>query len=218
MTRRCARGATEGFAVQPSWNGVAYERAQTALRLVDSEPALAPRALLSRLVGLRRGGQARRVLVPSGAVTPKGWAELNEAQSEAVRRSLQQAVTTVQGPPGCGKTKVIAAVCYHAVQRGRGQVLVCAPSNTAVTRVAEVLLGMGLKVLRLFTRARDTDMLALPEAMQLATHAREVETEAAIAVRGLLTLKEELGLTGADASLLQKLQDVIVSGSSMTTQ
>lgn len=43
----------------------------------------------------------------------------------------------IQGPPGTGITVTSAALVYHMAKQGQGQVLVCAPSNVAMDRLAK---------------------------------------------------------------------------------
>jgi hypothetical protein len=62
-------------------------------------------------------------------------------QTEAVNRALGQAFSLVQGPPDCGKTKVIAAMVVHMLKLCPGQkILVCATSNAAVQNLAAALV------------------------------------------------------------------------------
>lgn len=75
-----------------------------------------------------------------------GLPPLNDFQEAAVRASLERPVSLVQGPPGTGKTVTCAALVYSLARAGRGQVLVCAPSNIAVDQLAAKLHATGLKV------------------------------------------------------------------------
>lgn len=79
---------------------------------------------------------------------------LNEFQRQAVRSALAaQDIALVHGPPGTGKTTVLAEVIQQTVAQGKS-VLATAPSNIAVDNMLEKLLDAGLKVVRLGHPAR----------------------------------------------------------------
>ena len=58
----------EGYTARPAWNGTAFERMQTALKLADVEPTAVARAIVAQLVGTPRGEETRRVRLPTGSV------------------------------------------------------------------------------------------------------------------------------------------------------
>ena len=65
---------------------------------------------------------------------------LNTSQVMAVHEALRKPLTMIQGPPGTGKTVTSATIVYHLVKLYTSQVLVCAPSNTAVDHLCEKVL------------------------------------------------------------------------------
>jgi regulator of nonsense transcripts 1 len=84
------------------------------------------------------------------------------AQTEAVNRVLSQPVTLIQGPPGCGKTKVISAIVVHLLAQpctASQKILVCGTSNAAVRNLVRALLpamtGINRKLLWLAINAQD---------------------------------------------------------------
>jgi len=80
--------------------------------------------------------------------------DLNEWQREAVGRAFAaQDASIVHGPPGTGKTTVLAEIIQQAVRRGQ-RVLASAPSNIAVDNLLEKLWPAGLKTVRLGHPAR----------------------------------------------------------------
>ncbi len=84
---------------------------------------------------------------------------LNLSQNKAVRHILAaEDVALIQGPPGTGKTTTIVQAIRLSLQKEK-QILVCAPSNTAVDVLAEKLLNEGLKVLRIGHPARVDETL-----------------------------------------------------------
>ena len=82
-----------------------------------------------------------------------GLEALNDEQREAVQRALAaEDVFCVHGPPGTGKSTVLAAVARAAV--GQGQLLCTAASNAAVDHLLELCLAEGLRALRIGHPAR----------------------------------------------------------------
>ncbi|KAL3982997.1 AAA domain family protein [Acanthocheilonema viteae] len=65
---------------------------------------------------------------------------LNEDQRRAVAAALNKSrpIVTIHGPPGTGKTAVIAEIVVEAVSR-KQKVLICAPSNVAVNNIVSRL-------------------------------------------------------------------------------
>jgi ATP-dependent RNA/DNA helicase IGHMBP2 len=79
---------------------------------------------------------------------------LNPAQNQALARVMQaDDLALIHGPPGTGKTTTLVA-CIEAVLATRQQVLVCAPSNTAVDLLTRALGTRGRRVVRLGHPAR----------------------------------------------------------------
>lgn len=84
---------------------------------------------------------------------------LNLSQARAVRHALSVAdAGVIHGPPGTGKTTSLVAA-IRLTLRNESQVLVCAPTNSAVDLLAEKLTAQGLDVLRLGHPARISDPL-----------------------------------------------------------
>ena len=88
--------------------------------------------------------------------------KLNLYQQEAINRSLSDTpLFLIQGPPGTGKTMTLTALLYVIVQLLRSgksvgkQILVCAPSNTAVDHLAEGLVKNKVGVCRIYSKARE---------------------------------------------------------------
>ena len=67
---------------------------------------------------------------------------LNEPQKSAVRKMVSAPdVCLLQGPPGSGKTKVIAEAIYQFVSQNK-RVLVASQANLAVNNVLEHLISL----------------------------------------------------------------------------
>lgn len=85
--------------------------------------------------------------------------QLNLSQNRAVRHILSaNDVAVVHGPPGTGKTTTIVQAIRLVLQTER-QVLVCAPTNTAVDLITEKLIEQGVNVLRVGHPARISEGL-----------------------------------------------------------
>ncbi len=84
---------------------------------------------------------------------------LNLSQNKAIRKALSaKDVAVIHGPPGTGKTTTLVHAILKCVQT-ENQVLVCAPTNTAVDLLSEKLNELGLNVLRLGHPARISEEL-----------------------------------------------------------
>ncbi len=84
---------------------------------------------------------------------------LNESQKNAVQNILQaQDIAIIHGPPGTGKTTTLVAAIVETLKSER-QIMVCAPSNTAVDWLTEKLHAQNVKVTRLGHPARVSDTL-----------------------------------------------------------
>ncbi|MES2730600.1 MAG: AAA domain-containing protein [Bacteroidota bacterium] len=79
---------------------------------------------------------------------------LNTSQNEAVTNVLAaEDVAIIHGPPGTGKTTTLIAAILQTLKDEK-QVLVCAPSNTAVDLLTERLAQLGVEVLRMGNPSR----------------------------------------------------------------
>ena len=80
---------------------------------------------------------------------------LNSSQQQAVHNILSaQELAIVHGPPGTGKTTTLVQAIKALIHQNHQQVLVVAPSNTAVDLLSEKLAAQGLKVIRVGNPAR----------------------------------------------------------------
>ena len=130
-----------------------YRRMRQALERAQRLSGGATARLRDCLIGLE---------APESSALPElEWfdASLNEWQRLAVRRALAaDPVALVHGPPGTGKTTVLAEVVRQAAAAGL-RVLASAPSNVAVDNMLEKLLASGLRVVRLGHPARTLESL-----------------------------------------------------------
>jgi Rad3-related DNA helicase len=65
----------------------------------------------------------------------------SDSQKEAIIMALRERLANIHGPPGCGKTLVLAAIVANWMKDPKKvpRILVCAPSNTAADFIAERL-------------------------------------------------------------------------------
>ncbi|RFM26389.1 AAA domain-containing protein [Deminuibacter soli] len=91
---------------------------------------------------------------------PAVFPKLNTWQQAAVNKILTASdVAVVHGPPGTGKTTTLVQAIKALIEQDRKQVLVVAPSNTAVDLLSEKLFNEGLNVLRVGNPARVSEHL-----------------------------------------------------------
>lgn len=84
---------------------------------------------------------------------------LNLSQNRAIRHALSaNDIAVIHGPPGTGKTTTLVQAIRLTLQTEK-QVLVCAPTNTAVDLLTEKLLEQGVNVLRVGHPARISEEL-----------------------------------------------------------
>jgi len=100
-------------------------------------------------------------------------AKLNTMQNAAVNKILSaNELAIVHGPPGTGKTTTLVQAIKELSKQEGKQILVVAPSNTAVDLLSEKLSDEGLNVLRVGNPARVSEkLLSLTLDSKMAAHA-----------------------------------------------
>jgi DNA replication ATP-dependent helicase Dna2 len=120
---------------------------------------------------------------PSREHHPVGGRALNERQQQALEQALRmEDYLLIQGPPGSGKTTLIAALVRELVGQGR-RLLLAAGTNTAVDTMCTVLVqcGLGDRLLRLGAPGRVAPAvrghhpLAIARDKDLDAHLRRID-------------------------------------------
>jgi hypothetical protein len=140
---------------------VVYRRAATALDYLEKAADSEIRAVI--LGDKRKTTTQGTTLISDASFTfPEAEFAATPVQTEAVNRGLAQSVTLIQGPPGCGKTAVIAAFAVHLLATAKDakhRILVCGTSNVSVENLVRVVvpaaMGAGKKAVWLATKTQD---------------------------------------------------------------
>ncbi len=113
------------------------------------------------------------------------YPDLNASQNRALAQiGKAEDIAIIHGPPGTGKTTTIVKAIQACVKT-TSQVLVCAPSNTAVDLLSQKLVEQGVKVVRLghparvneqlFNHTLDAQITAHPDYKQLKQTRKQVQ-------------------------------------------
>ena len=85
--------------------------------------------------------------------------KLNESQKQAINNCFKNKLTLIKGPPGTGKSTVLAILAYHLVKLRKSKndkILICAPSNRAVDNISFILQKIKkLKFVRVLSMERE---------------------------------------------------------------
>ena len=97
--------------------------------------------------------------------------KLNESQNNALNGLVDnKLVSIIHGPPGTGKTTTIVEAVKELIKR-MNNLLLCAPSNTAVDLLTERLANEGVSVLRIGNISRvNEELLMHTLEAKLGTH------------------------------------------------
>ena len=110
-------------------------------------------------------------------VIPYTNSRLNRLQQESLNQILSaRELAIVHGPPGTGKTTTLVQAIKALIKQDGKQILVVAPSNTAVDLLTEKLADEGLNVLRVGNPARVSDkLMSLTLDSQTSAHSSTKE-------------------------------------------
>ncbi|MCS3798636.1 AAA domain-containing protein [Niastella sp. OAS944] len=149
-----------------------YDEMQSACKLAST---LAEKPAEGRLIQILTGNKKPAFETSAPAVIPS----LNISQQAAVNKILAaNDLAIVHGPPGTGKTTTLVQAIKAMIKRDNQQILVVAPSNTAVDLLSEKLSDEGLNVLRVGNPARVSERLfSLTLDYKMAEHSHTKETK-----------------------------------------
>ncbi|NCD70008.1 AAA domain-containing protein [Mucilaginibacter agri] len=148
-----------------------YDEMQNALKLGS---LLADKPAEGKLIQILTGGKQPSFRSETGFTKPTG---LNPSQQRAIEKIIAaNDLAVVHGPPGTGKTTTLVQAIKALWGQNSKQILVVAPSNTAVDLLSEKLAGEGMNVLRIGNPARVSDRLtSLTLDSKMADHAMTKE-------------------------------------------
>lgn len=142
-----------------------YDEMQKALKLASAKQETPDGKLIRILTGETS---------PSFTDEPVNYnpERLNISQQSAVSKIMTaKDLAIVHGPPGTGKTTTLLKAIKTLVLENKEQILVVAPSNTAVDLLSESLHNEGLNVLRIGNPARvSANLMALTLDSKIAAH------------------------------------------------
>jgi len=137
-------------------------------------------ALKSAMLIADKKEEGRLVKILTGGLSPSfnelrfaySISSLNTVQQQAVDKILAATdLAIVHGPPGTGKTTTLVQAIKALIKQDHQQILVVAPSNTAVDLLSEKLADEGLNVLRVGNPARVSErLMALTLDSKMADH------------------------------------------------
>jgi ATP-dependent RNA/DNA helicase IGHMBP2 len=143
-----------------------YDEMQNALKLASS---ISDKPAEGRLIQILTGQKVPVFTDVENHYTVTG---LNDSQQIAVDKIIAaQDMAIVHGPPGTGKTTTLTQAIKTLINNDKKQILVVAPSNTAVDLLSEKLTEAGLNVLRIGNPARVSERLMnLTLDSKISTH------------------------------------------------
>jgi len=157
-----------------------YDEMQNACKLAMT---LAEKPAEGRLIQILTGEKTpafengTSVQNSPSTVGGRGEASLNSSQKAAVNKILEATdLAIVHGPPGTGKTTTLVQAIKAMIKKDNQQILVVAPSNTAVDLLSEKLSDEGLNILRVGNPARVSErLLSLTLDYKMAEHSHMKE-------------------------------------------
>ena len=190
------------------WKSTSFDRMQKAMRKFAVDDSSVSGYLYHRILG--HDVKEQLLSLPNGLpgmYSVPGLPDLNHSQIDAVRQVLERPLSLIQGPPGTGKTVTSASIVYHLAKRGKGQVLVVAPSNVAVDQLTEKIHATGVRVVRVQAKSRENLESSSVTALSLHAMIEELGTSDSKELCRLMKKKEDnLHLGNSDMRKLIKLR------------
>jgi regulator of nonsense transcripts 1 len=143
------------YNIEFVWKGTSFKRMLDGLfAFVNDENSVSP-YIYSKILGHNVEEKKFKFSI-SKELNVKGLPKLNHSQKEGIEKAINTPLFLIQGPPGTGKTVTSAAIVYHLANLNVGKVLVCAPSNIAADQLSEKIEKIGLKVVRVCAKSRES--------------------------------------------------------------
>ena len=143
------------FTIEFVWKGTSFKRMLDGLYIFVNEENSVSNYIYSKILGHTVDEKKFNYNIPKD-LSVKGLPKLNYFQTLGIKKALTTPLFLIQGPPGTGKTVTSAAIVYHLVNLKVGKVLVCAPSNIAADQLSEKIEKIGLNVIRVCAKSRES--------------------------------------------------------------
>jgi len=151
---------SNGFSVEFVWNSVTFDRMIKGIRKFVNDHNSISLTLYETILGKRKDSPKQKLCYEQRLISHPSLPMLNEFQREAVEHALNNSITLIQGPPGTGKSLTIASIVLQLIQiknnSRKKKTLVCAPSNNTVDHLTKMMDDLGIKVVRLYSKSRET--------------------------------------------------------------
>ncbi|KAL0226853.1 hypothetical protein P9112_014177 [Eukaryota sp. TZLM1-RC] len=174
-----------GFSVDFIWKSTSFDRMLKALSKLSRDQKSVSKNIKQMLLG--HPAQCEPAVAKGNlpqVMSAPHLPELNPSQQQAVKTVLTSAqpISMIQGPPGTGKSVTSATIVYYLTQelarnaKKNTMIMVCAPSNTAADRLAQLIHETGVRAVRVFAKSRES--IASPvEHLALHNVILQVESE-----------------------------------------
>ena len=141
------------LGIEMLFDDKSYDEMQDALKLANSLADTGKNQLVNILTG--QASPTFHADLPTVSIP-----RLNDSQQRAVNKILAaNELALVHGPPGTGKTTTVVQAIRAMIAQDHKQILVVAPSNTAVDLLSEKIHEEGLNVLRVGNPSRVSERL-----------------------------------------------------------
>ena len=208
------------FTIEFVWKGTSFKRMLDGLYIFVNEESSVSNYIYSKILGHTVDEKKFSYNIPKD-LSVIGLPQLNYFQTLGIKKALITPLFLIQGPPGTGKTVTSAAIVYHLVNLKVGKVLVCAPSNIAADQLSEKIEKIGLNVIRVCAKSRESissrvEHLSLHNQLKKLSSKKEYKK-----LFVFMKKKEEEGnvLTNKEHEIYKKLktkaEDEIIQGATV---
>ena len=143
------------YNIEFVWKGTSFKRMLDGLFAFVNDESSVSNYIYSKILGHNVEEKKFKYQIPN-ELNVKGLPQLNHSQKEGIEKAINSPLFLIQGPPGTGKTVTSAAIVYHLANLDVGKILVCAPSNIAADQLSEKNEKIGLKVVRVCAKSRES--------------------------------------------------------------